>query len=165
VIKVAGEPSSDEGDEESENANWEAGGTLEYRNQESKEDEATYKRIAVSKADHPYQFSYHTVAWMKTVTHQKNGRRAPAARTGTFGCLHRDGGLHRRNISTVAETKGRGWNIHRSVSLVDMGLPDKEGGNKKNGNDQWCENVGGGPSLNRTRRNREDKEDNGSCRG
>ena len=57
--------------------------------------------------------------------------------------------------------KSRERNIHRSVNLVDMSLPEEEGDNKEHRNDQWREDVGGGPSLNRSRRNGEDKKNDG----
>ena len=62
------------------------------------------------------------------------------------------------------EMKGLGWNIHHSVNLFDMSLPEKEGDNKEHRNDQWREDVGGGPSLRRSRRNGEDKKNDGRCR-
>jgi len=107
MVKVAGEPSSDVGDNESGDADWKAKDALEYGNQESREDKRTYKWIAVFKADHPNQISNHAVAWRKTVTHQKKGSRAPATRTGTFGYLHRDGGLRKRSISTLRNERAR----------------------------------------------------------
>jgi hypothetical protein len=50
------------------------------------------------------------------------------------------------------------------MHLLDVSLPDEEGDDKEHGNDQWREDVGGGPSLNRTRRNSEDKEDDSGWR-
>lgn len=43
MIKVTGEPSSDVGDDESGNADWKAGDVLKYGNQETRQDEGTYK--------------------------------------------------------------------------------------------------------------------------
>ena len=71
MIKVAGEIPSDIGDDERENTNGEAGGALEYRDQEGRGGEATHKRTAISTADHPNQPSNHAAPWMKTVAHQK----------------------------------------------------------------------------------------------
>jgi hypothetical protein len=59
--------------------------------------------------------------------------------------------------------KGRVRNIHRGVNLVNVSLPAEEGDSKEHRNDQWREDVGGGPSLDRTRRNGEDEENDGRC--
>ena len=59
---------------------------------------------------------------------------------------------------------GRGGNTHCCVTLVNVGLPEEEGDNKEHGNNQGREDIGGGPSLDRTRRNSEDKEDDCRCR-
>ena len=60
---------------------------------------------------------------------------------------------------TLRGWKRRGCNIHRSIDLLNVTLPDEEGNNKEYGNDQRRKDVGTGPSLNRTRRNCEDKKD------
>src|SRR5258706_16220785 len=60
--------------------------------------------------------------------------------------------------------KGRGWIIHCGINLVNISLPEEEGDNKEDRNDQWGEYVGGGPSMDRTRRNGEDERDDGHCR-
>ena len=62
------------------------------------------------------------------------------------------------------ERKGRGWNIHCSINLVNISLPEEEGDNKEHRDDQWRKYVGGGPSLDRSRRDSEDEEDDGRCR-
>ena len=61
------------------------------------------------------------------------------------------------------QSKGRGWDIHCSISLVNVSLPAEEGGDEEHRNDQWREDVGGGPSLGCARRNGEDEEDDSRC--
>jgi hypothetical protein len=53
--------------------------------------------------------------------------------------------------------KGRGKDIHRSIHLLYMSLPEEECDNKEHRNDEWREDEGSDPSLNRTRRDSENE--------
>lgn len=67
-------------------------------------------------------------------------------------------------ISVPLQKKKRCWNTHCGVNLVNVSLPAKESDNQEPRNDQGREDVGSGPSLNRTGCNGEDEKDNCRCR-